>query len=81
MRFANCSRPKESKKNDVNILLGSEEMGEVAKDVAIISADIHFEGAIIGKIGIIAPKRMDYNKACSVVNYIQSQINSIINDS
>lgn len=68
-------------KNDVNILLGNEEMGEVAKDVAIISADIHYEGAIIGKIGIIAPKRMDYNKACSVVNYIQSQINSIINDS
>lgn len=67
-------------KDDINIVLGSEEMGEVAKDVAIISADIHYEGAIIGKIGIIAPKRMDYNKAYSVINYIQSQINSIIRD-
>lgn len=68
-------------KDDINIVLGNEEMGEVAKDVAMISADIHYEGAVIGKIGIIAPKRMDYNKACAVVNYIQSQINSIINDS
>ncbi|MDO4710477.1 MAG: heat-inducible transcriptional repressor HrcA [Peptostreptococcaceae bacterium] len=68
-------------KDDINIVLGNEEMGEVAKDVAMISADIHYEGAIIGKIGIIAPKRMDYNKACAVVNYIRSQINSIINES
>lgn len=68
-------------KDDINIVLGNEEMGEVAKDVAMISADIHYQGAIIGKIGIIAPKRMDYNRACAVVNYIQTQINSIINDS
>lgn len=68
-------------KDEINILIGNDEMGEVAKDVAIISADIHYEGAIIGKIGIIAPKRMDYNKAYSVLNFIQTQINSIINDS
>lgn len=67
-------------KDDINIVLGNETMGEVAKDVAIISADIHYDGAIIGKIGIIAPKRMDYNKAYSVINYIQTQINTIIND-
>lgn len=67
-------------KNGLNIILGNENMGEVAKDVAIISADINYNGNVIGKIGIIAPKRMDYNKAYSVVNYIQSQINSIINN-
>ncbi len=68
-------------KDDINIVLGNETMGEVAKDVAIVTANIHYDGAVIGKIGIIAPKRMDYKKACSVVHYIQSQINAIINDS
>lgn len=66
------------RKNDVNITLGTDEMGMVIKDVAIISADINYEGSVIGKIGIIAPKRMDYKKAYSVVNYIQMQINNLI---
>lgn len=67
-------------KNGLNIILGNEQMGEAVKDVAIISADINYDGEVIGKIGIIAPKRMDYNKAYSVVNYMQRHINSIIND-
>lgn len=68
-------------KDDINIVIGNENMGEVARDVSIISANINYEGAVVGKIGIIAPRRMDYNKACAIVSFIQSQINSILNDS
>ena len=68
------------KKDDINIVIGNEKMGEVAKDVSIISANLNYDGSVIGKIGIIAPRRMDYNKAFTIVSFIQSQINSIIND-
>ena len=68
-------------KDDVNIVIGNDNMGDVAKDVSIISANLNYDGAIIGKIGIIAPRRMDYNKACAIVSFIQSQINTILNDS
>lgn len=67
--------------DDINIVIGNDNMGEVAKDVSIISANLNYEGAIVGKIGIIAPRRMDYNKACAIVSFIQSQINTILNDS
>lgn len=67
-------------KNDINILVGNDQMGEVAKDVSIISANLNYDGSVVGKIGIIAPRRMDYKKACTVVSFIQSQINTIIND-
>ena len=56
-------------------------MGSVVKDCAIITANFHYKGSVIGKIGLIAPKRMDYDKAYSVISYIQSKINSIINGS
>ena len=68
-------------KNDINVIIGNDEMGSVVKDCAIITADFHYKGSVVGKIGIIAPKRMDYDKAYSVISYIQSKINSIINDS
>lgn len=68
-------------KNDINIVIGNENMGDIAKEVSIISANLNYEGAIIGKIGIIAPIRMDYNKAGAIVSFIQSQINTILNDS
>ena len=66
-------------KDDINIIIGNDKMGEVARDVSIISANLNYEGATIGKIGLIAPRRMDYNKAYAVVSYIQEQINTIIN--
>lgn len=68
-------------KNDINVIIGNEDMGSVVKDCAIITANFHYKGSVVGKIGIIAPKRMDYDKAYSVISYIQSKINSIINDS
>lgn len=68
-------------KNDINIVIGNEGMGEIAKDVSIISANLNYEGSVVGKIGIIAPRRMDYNKAYAIVSFIQSQINTILNDS
>lgn len=68
-------------KNDINVIIGNEDMGSVVKDCAIITANFHYKGTVVGKIGIIAPKRMDYDKAYSVISYIQSKINSIINDS
>ncbi|WP_084502767.1 heat-inducible transcriptional repressor HrcA [Proteocatella sphenisci] len=68
-------------KNDINIIIGNEDMGSVVKDCAIITANFHYRGSVVGKIGLIAPKRMDYDKAYSVISYIQSKINSIINDS
>lgn len=69
------------KKDNVNIIIGNEEMGSVVKDCAIITANFHYKGSVVGKIGIIAPKRMNYDKAYSVISYIQAKINSIINDS
>ncbi len=68
-------------KNDINVIIGNENMDSVVKDCAIITANFHYKGSVVGKIGIIAPKRMDYDKAYSVISYIQSKINSIINDS
>jgi len=67
-------------KDNINIIIGNEAMGSVVKDCAIITANFHYKGLVVGKIGIIAPKRMNYDKAYSVISYIQAKINSIIND-
>lgn len=69
------------KKNDINIIIGNEDMGDVIKDCSIITANFRYKGNVVGKIGIIAPKRMDYDKAYSAISYIQAHINALMNDS
>lgn len=66
------------KKNDINIVIGNEAMGEVIKDCSIITANFRYKGNVVGKIGIIAPKRMDYDKAYAAISYIQAHINALM---
>lgn len=69
------------RKGNINIIIGDESMGSIMKDCSIITADYIKNGSSIGKVGIIGPKRMDYQRACGIMNYLQSEINRLLNDS
>ncbi|MDE6181729.1 MAG: hypothetical protein K2F59_00805, partial [Eubacteriales bacterium] len=63
--------------NPVQILIGTENTVEPLKDCSIVKTEYKIANAI-GTIGIIAPTRMDYAKAVSVLNGITKNINDII---
>lgn len=51
-----------------------DENSEDMQDVALITADYKVNGKLVGKLGVIGPKRMKYNEISSVIKYISENI-------
>lgn len=63
--------------NSIQILIGDENSIDQFKNCSIVKTEYKINGAI-GTIGILAPTRMDYAKAVSVLNELLKNINDII---
>lgn len=63
-------------KNDVSIKIGSENDEKKLKDYSIVCADYSI-GGVNGKIGIIGPKRLNYAKMVSLVEYTSKLISEL----
>ena len=62
-------------KENVNIIIGSDNSYDIAKDCGIVTATYIIDGVGVGKIGFIGPTRMDYAKIYSMINYMGLLIN------
>jgi len=54
---------------EVAISIGTENRTDNAIDLTIVSSP-YYAGKMVGKVGIMGPKRMDYEHAVRVVNYM-----------
>jgi heat-inducible transcriptional repressor len=54
---------------EVIISIGTENSTDNAADLTIVSSS-YYAGKMVGKVGIMGPKRMDYDHAVRVVNYM-----------
>lgn len=68
-------------KGNIKIIIGNPSMGEVLENCSIMTADFEHGGKFLGKLGIIGPKRMDYERAYSVMNYITRRLNKLMDES
>ncbi|MDD2494167.1 MAG: heat-inducible transcriptional repressor HrcA [Tissierellia bacterium] len=64
--------------NDLDISIGNENPYDELKDCSLITATYKFNGKIVGKIGVVGPTRMDYEKVISTVKSISEIMNEII---
>ena len=55
------------------ITIGDENSDDM-QDVSLITADYKVNGKLVGKLGVIGPKRMKYNEISSVIKYISENI-------
>lgn len=78
--LATLFEEKGIEKGNINIIIGDESMGEILGSCSIITAKFEHQGKLLGKLGIIGPKRMDYEKAYSVMNYISKRLNKLMED-
>lgn len=62
-------------KDNVNIIIGSDNDIELAKDCSIITATYNFDEDLVGKISFIGPTRMDYSRIYAIVNYMSLLLN------
>lgn len=73
---------EEDFENDgVSVKIGAETGIEEMKDCSLITTSYHIGGKPLGVIGIIGPKRMDYENAITSLKCLIKEIERKINDS
>ena len=54
---------------------------EEMKNSALVFQKIKVGGRVVGVIGILGPRRMDYSKVVSTVEYIAENLSDLLNTS
>ena len=63
--------------NEIQVYIGNETTVESMKDCSVVTATYELTDGVYGKIGIVGPKRMDYEKVVSTLKTIRTQLDEI----
>lgn len=61
----------------IQVYIGDETPVESMKDCAVVTATYEVKEGVYGKIGIVGPKRMDYDKVVSTLKNLMVQLDEI----
>lgn len=73
--IASMVKSKGIQKENINIIIGSDNDCELAQDCSIITATYNVDKDLVGRISFIGPTRMDYAKIYAIVNYMSLLLN------
>jgi len=62
----------------VKVIIGGENRESALHDLSLVFSNYGVADQVQGAVGIIGPKRMDYSKAISTVNYISGLLSELI---
>lgn len=68
-----------SSNEDVNIIIGSENIYSPIKDISIITTNYRTGDKIFGRVGLIGPMRMDYENLINTLKMFSKDINEAMN--
>jgi heat-inducible transcriptional repressor len=66
---------KDFNSGEINVRIGSENTLDGLKDLSMITTAYKNKEHVVGVLGIIGPKRMEYEKMMSLVNHISEMLN------
>jgi heat-inducible transcriptional repressor len=75
--LVNANISEEESPTGIQVYIGDETPIEAMKDCSIVTATYELEEGMRGTIGIIGPKRMDYEKVVGVLKSLKSQIEGL----
>ncbi len=58
---------------DVTIMIGRENMASTADDFTVVATP-YYIGNTAGRLGVLGPKRMDYERVVRIVNYMADRL-------
>jgi heat-inducible transcriptional repressor len=61
----------------IQVYIGDETPVESMKDCSVVTATYEIEEGVYGKVGIIGPKRMDYEKVVNTLQTLMAQLDDI----
>ena len=65
----------------IQVYIGNETPVQTMKDCSVVTATYELEEGVKGTIGIVGPKRMDYEKVMDNLKTLKSQLDGIYNKS
>jgi len=66
--------------NEIFVSIGSENEDEKLSEYSFITKEYHF-GETNGTLGIIGPKRMEYNKIIAIIDYMSKMLSEMLTNS
>ena len=66
--------------HDIQVYIGNETRVESMKDCSMVTATYQIQEGVYGKIGIVGPKRMDYDKVVGTLNSLMQQLDDIFKE-
>lgn len=67
-------------KTGIQVYIGSESPVQSMKDCSVVTATYELEDGFKGTIGIIGPKRMDYEKVVDALRNVKEQLSDTFKD-
>ena len=64
----------------IQVMIGSETSVSAMQDCSVVTATYEIQEGVYGKIGIVGPKRMDYEKVVGALNTIMKQLEDLFKD-
>jgi heat-inducible transcriptional repressor len=68
---------EDEEKRGIQVYIGDETPVEAMKECSVVTATYEIEEGVYGKVGIIGPKRMDYQKVVSTLQSLMVQLDEI----
>ena len=63
----------------VNVFIGSENTVKVMENSTLVYHSIRRDGRVVGAIGVIGPRRMDYARVIGIIDQLAARIDDMLN--
>ena len=73
--IASMVKAKGIQKDNINIIIGSDNDCELAQDCSVVTATYNISQDLVGRISFIGPTRMDYARISAIINYMSLLFN------
>lgn len=64
----------------IQVYIGGETQVESMEDCSLVTATYRIDDGVYGKVGIVGPKRMDYDKVVATLQSMMEQLDDIFKD-
>ncbi len=71
---------KDNDTHDIQVYIGDETQVDSMKDCSMVTATYQIQEGVYGRIGIVGPKRMDYDKVVGTLNSLMGQLDDIFKE-
>jgi heat-inducible transcriptional repressor len=71
------SNQEEGKEHGIQVYIGEEAPLSSMQNCSMVTATYEIEEGVYGRIGIVGPKRMDYEKVVSTLHTLMTELDDI----